>query len=212
MQKTIIWDWNGTLLNDIDICIRAMNNILEKRNYEKLTRSRYREIFTFPVKSYYEKAGIDLKVHAFSTLADEFIAQYYADLPKATLFEQTSTILLELKRKNIQQVIISAMEHRALLKSLRHFNIDHFFDSIIGIENHLANGKKHMVEKFLSEYGRQRENFVMIGDTLHDCEIGNALGIDVFLVASGHQSYDRLKKCKAKVLHNLSELSNTIKF
>ncbi|MCK4288095.1 MAG: HAD hydrolase-like protein, partial [Bacteroidales bacterium] len=59
MIKTIIWDWNGTLLNDIDICINSINILLEHRNIENLTKEIYKEIFTFPVKDYYSKAGFD---------------------------------------------------------------------------------------------------------------------------------------------------------
>ena len=117
-QKTIIWDWNGTLLNDIDICIHAMNNMLEKRNLDKLSTERYKDIFTFPVKDYYAMAGIDFNIHSFDEMADEFISQYYRDLPKATLFKDVHEVLKIINGKGIQQVIISAMEHNALVDSL----------------------------------------------------------------------------------------------
>ena len=125
-QKTIIWDWNGTLLNDIDICIHAMNNMLEKRNLDKLSTERYKDIFTFPVKDYYAMAGIDFNIHSFDEMADEFISQYYRDLPKATLFKDVHEVLKIINGKGIQQVIISAMEHNALVDSLKHFEIYHF--------------------------------------------------------------------------------------
>ncbi len=51
-KKVIIWDWNGTLLNDTDICVSCMNRVLKKRGLELLDVQRYREIFNFPVKIY----------------------------------------------------------------------------------------------------------------------------------------------------------------
>jgi phosphoglycolate phosphatase len=208
MHKTIVWDWNGTLLNDLDICVQAMNSMLKKRNIETLTIEKYKQIFTFPVKDYYALAGIDFNVHSFDEMADEFISQYYRDLPKAGLFQEVIDVLQKFKHKGIKQVIISAMEHNALVESLKHFKIYQYFDEVIGIEDHLAKGKTHNVEHFLNRNGSG--DTVMIGDTLHDCEIGNQFGIDVFLVANGHQSYERLQHCKAKVLHDLEEVTKSI--
>ena len=66
--NTIIWDWNGTLLDDVDICIDIINELLSIRNQQPLTRSRYREIFTFPVKDYYSKAGFDFTQEPFDKI------------------------------------------------------------------------------------------------------------------------------------------------
>ena len=52
---TIIWDWNGTLLNDVDMCINCMNQLLQPRNIALLDHKKYQEVFTFPVQDYYEK-------------------------------------------------------------------------------------------------------------------------------------------------------------
>ncbi|RLD72105.1 MAG: HAD family hydrolase, partial [Bacteroidetes bacterium] len=50
MQKrAILWDWNGTLLDDTDICVQCINSLLETRQLNLLNKERYRKIFTFPV-------------------------------------------------------------------------------------------------------------------------------------------------------------------
>ena len=41
-KKLILWDWNGTLLNDIDACVEAMNVMLGKRNMSLLGIERYK--------------------------------------------------------------------------------------------------------------------------------------------------------------------------
>ena len=64
-KKAIIWDWNGTLLDDVELCINSMNLLLKERNLQALTIDRYREIFTFPVKEYYQKAGFNFKTENF---------------------------------------------------------------------------------------------------------------------------------------------------
>lgn len=46
--KHIIWDWNGTLFDDVDICVDNINWLLKKYNLPEITKEKYREIFTFP--------------------------------------------------------------------------------------------------------------------------------------------------------------------
>ena len=59
--RTIIWDWNGTLLDDVDISIAATNMLLEERGLPLLDKKRYQEVFDFPVKDYYARIGFGLK-------------------------------------------------------------------------------------------------------------------------------------------------------
>ena len=63
--ETIIWDWNGTLLNDLRLCVKTINSLLEKRSLPVLTTSSYKEVFSFPVKDYYEKVGFDFSKEDF---------------------------------------------------------------------------------------------------------------------------------------------------
>ncbi|MBN2352282.1 MAG: hypothetical protein JXD23_06910 [Spirochaetales bacterium] len=56
---TVVWDWNGTLLNDMEACIRSMNLMLENRSLPPIDFETYRNVFTFPVIDYYRAVGID---------------------------------------------------------------------------------------------------------------------------------------------------------
>ena len=57
--KHIIWDWNGTLLDDKWLCVESINQALQKRNLPELSDDRYMEVFTFPVQEYYKAVGFD---------------------------------------------------------------------------------------------------------------------------------------------------------
>ncbi len=72
----IIWDWNGTLLNDIELCVQTINDMLQKRNLRKLTADEYKDVFSFPVKDYYQKIGFDFNAEPFEIPAREFIDNY----------------------------------------------------------------------------------------------------------------------------------------
>jgi phosphoglycolate phosphatase len=71
--KSIIWDWNGTLLNDLDFCISTINILLKKRELPLLNHYSYKEVFSFPVKDYYQAVGFDFSKEDFAIPAQEFI-------------------------------------------------------------------------------------------------------------------------------------------
>ena len=69
----VIWDFNGTLLDDVKLCFDLLNKMLSKRGFETVTIEKYKEIFRFPVKEYYRLAGFDFEREPFEVTAVEFI-------------------------------------------------------------------------------------------------------------------------------------------
>jgi phosphoglycolate phosphatase len=205
-KKAIIWDWNGTLLNDTDICVDCMNQVLEKRGLELLDAQRYREIFTFPVKNYYLEAGIDLDREAFEIPAMEFINLYHKNLPLADLFKCVKEVLIEFKNRGYYQAVLSAMEHESLEASLKDKGVFPYFDIITGINDHYANSKLEIGRELMDAILFKRGEMLLIGDSLHDLEVADELGIECVLVANGHQSYERLLEKTPNVLNQLSEI------
>jgi phosphoglycolate phosphatase len=205
-KKAIIWDWNGTLLNDTDICVDCMNQVLEKRGLELLDKQRYREIFTFPVKDYYTEAGIDLNKEAFEIPAMEFIKLYHKSLHSADLFPCVKDVLKSFKNRGYYQAVLSAMEHESLEASLKEKGVFIYFDIITGINDHYAHSKLEIGKELMNSIHFKRGEMLLIGDSLHDLEVADELGIECVLVANGHQSYERLLEKTPNVLHQLSEI------
>lgn len=204
--NTVFWDWNGTLLNDMKICIDSINILLRERNKQKITPEIYRKIFTFPVKEYYKKAGFDFSEEDFSTPATQFINLYKKELYKAPLFENTLNILNYFHRKNIQQYIISAMEQKSLTKSVKERNISNFFNKITGINDHYAASKIDRAKQLIKENNIEANSTCLIGDTVHDYEVANKIGCKCILVANGHQNKERLISTKCKVVDKLEDV------
>ena len=74
--KHIIWDWNGTLVNDKWLFIDGINSSLKKRELPTITEKQYMDIFTFPVEEYYKKVGFDFANEPFHVAGDEFVKYY----------------------------------------------------------------------------------------------------------------------------------------
>ena len=193
MSVSIIWDWNGTLLNDREICLKGVNSLLLARGIPQLTMERYLQIFTFPVKEYYSRAGFDFAREPFEVPAEQFMQLYREMLPSVGLFGDVVTTLSHFRQKGYRQFILSAMEQGILRECVEKRNLIHFFDGIFGIEDNFANSKLTAAKSMLRVSGLNPDRALMIGDTLHDLEAGQVIGVKVLLVARGHQSPERLR-------------------
>lgn len=203
--NTIIWDWNGTLLDDVDVCIASINILLQKRKIEKITKQLYKEIFTFPVVDYYKKAGFDFGKETFDVLAVEFINIYQKKLKTSNLFTDVKPILQKFNNKNYQQIILSAMQETDLTESVIERDIKNYFQHILGINNHFANNKIGIALDYINNSNIETEQTCLIGDTIHDYEVAKKIGCKCILVDRGHQSRTRLLKTNMPVVKNLFE-------
>lgn len=203
---TIIWDWNGTLLDDVQACLDCINILLGERNKPLLAVKKYREIFTFPVKEYYIKAGFDFSNEPFEIPAHQFIELYREHIRTSPLQKNAVKILTFLKEQGFGQTVLSAMEQELLNETLADKSIDHFFSHIYGINNHLGAGKTEIAGHLLHDIGLPNDKICLIGDTVHDFEVASALGVTCILVASGHQSKSRLEKLDCIVTDSLDDL------
>ncbi len=203
---SIIWDWNGTLLDDVNICIESINFSLEKRNLPLLTKEKYQEIFTFPVVDYYKKAGFDFSKNSFEELSHEFIGHYLDKLMGANLHQDVEAILQQFDNNGYRQFILSAMEQTTLTDSVRHFNIEKYFNRIQGTGDIYAYGKLHNANILMEASGLDPATTCLIGDTLHDLEVARQLTCNCLLISSGHQSHARLAKKHHRVAHSIKEV------
>ncbi|MBC8256034.1 MAG: HAD family hydrolase [Candidatus Marinimicrobia bacterium] len=206
--KHIIWDWNGTLLNDGWLFVEVMNTVLIRHELETITLDRYREIFGFPVKDYYKKLGFDFEKVPFEESGIEFIKGYENRRYDAELYPQAILLLTELCKKGISNSILSA-QHQTLLNDLtNHYKISNQFTGIIGLDNHYAHSKIENGIKWVKQLDMNPQEILMIGDTDHDFEVAAAMGVDCILLSHGHHCISRLQSTGAKVYSNLSEISD----
>ena len=204
--KHIIWDWNGTLLDDGWLFVDVMNSILKQRGMNVITVEKYREIFKFPVKDYYLELGFNLEKEPFEVCGLEFIKAYNDRRFDAMLYPRARSLLIELKEMGISHSILSA-QHQNLLDDLtQYYKIRDHFIAIIGLDNHYAYSKIENGIDWVSKINFNLHEILLIGDTDHDFEVAKAIGIDCLLLSHGHHCLRRLKKTGTLVLQNLMDI------
>jgi len=184
--------------------------MLGKRNLPLLTKKIYRDIFTFPVKDYYKSAGFDFEKEDFEVPAMEFIRCYHQLLKDAALFPDVRKVLEYFKDKGLKQCILSAMEHNSLIDSLKDKGILEYFDLIAGINDHYAHSKNEVGMKLIDQLSFEKGEILMVGDSLHDLEVADELGIECLLIANGHQSKKRLTARTGNVVDDIRQVQDLV--
>ncbi|HZL10489.1 MAG TPA: HAD hydrolase-like protein [Prolixibacteraceae bacterium] len=202
----IIWDWNGTLLNDICLSIQTINEMLGKRSLPLLSVTEYKDVFSFPVKDYYQKIGFDFEAEPFEIPASEFTDRYNEQVNGCSLHQDSLKVLSYFQAIGIRQFVLSAMKQDTLEECLRHQQINHFFESVSGLNDHYAVSKIDNGHRLISEMNLDASQMVLIGDTVHDFEVATELGCQCVLIANGHQSKDILLSTGVFVIDRLEQL------
>lgn len=206
--KHVIWDWNGTLLDDVQLCLDIMNNVLINRNKTSLSLEQYKNLFVFPVVNYYESIGFDKD--DFISISDEFIGEYECRRLECQIFDGVEAILSRNIENGITQSILSAYKHSTLLEIVEHFDLSRYFVELIGQDDIYAHGKIEQGLQWINRIGIGKKDIIMIGDTYHDYEVAREIGVDCILISHGHNSEIKLNSTGAIVVENFTELSKVL--
>ncbi len=206
-KKYIFWDFNGTILDDRRLCFDILNEMLEENGRKKVTLKDYLMIFDFPVKNYYAKV-YDLNETPFNVLSNRFIELYQPRSMNEKLHLGVIDTIFYYKSMGVKNILLSASEKDNLKEQVGHFGISHYFDDILGTQNSHGESKLEVAKKYVKSKKIKGSDAVIIGDTLHDAEVGEALGFDIILYTKGHQHKSRLKEYQT--IDNFYELSDII--
>ena len=209
----IIWDWNGTLFDDVELCAGIMNILLTQESLPNISVERYKSIFTFPVIEYYRIAGHTFEKNSFEVIGKQFIDEYEIRKRDCKLYPGVTELLEMLRSEKVNQYLLSAYEQNSLNKILDIYVIKNYFKYVVGLDNIYADGKSHLARSLESKIRSNGKagNILLIGDTIHDYEVAREINSDCILLSHGHQDEERLLKLGIPVVKNFEELKNLFK-
>jgi len=204
MQKTcIIWDWNGTLLDDVKCAVNALNRMLGARGIPPTTLSYYRDHFGFPVRPFYAELGVDLEHDDWDGICIDF-HRFVNEEPKI-LRDDTREALSIARGMGMRQAILSALREDMLRHDVAAAGIADFFDAVYGVDNLDGATKLSRGCELVDHLDKTGGPFSLffVGDTLHDAEVARELGAKCILVEGGHQASVRLAAAGVPVAPSL---------
>ena len=204
-MKYLIWDFNGTIVDDVKLGVNCINQLITK--YLKrppLKIGEYQDIFTFPVKDYYEKVGFDFSTLDFKKLGNEWIELYDEGFKEVTVFDDVVALLNEARNKGYRNVVISASKEDKLKSEMAYLNLTSYFEEILGINDIYATSKLAIAQKWAED---KKGELIFLGDSLHDEEVASSIGARCYLISRGHQSKKVLQKGQSTIIDNLKGVS-----
>jgi phosphoglycolate phosphatase len=208
--RHIIWDWNGTLLDDTQAGVNAINAMLAARSLPQIDTPSYREVFGFPVINFYRAIGFNIEQENWDAVAREFHDLFLADV-SLRLHEHALRALDCFQEAGIGQSVLSASEQSILSAMLDTFGVARYFDGACGVDNLYGHSKLALGRALLKRLALPQDDVLMVGDSLHDHEVAEALGVRCLLIAQGHQSYARLARSGTPVLDSLADIPAWLK-
>ena len=207
-----IWDFNGTIFDDIGASIKAVNTLLAERGLPTLeSKERYHEVFDFPIIDYYRRIGFDFDKEPYEVVAPLWVELYLENSKSSGLFEDVISALDFFESQGVKQSVLSASELKMLTGQLRDLGIYDRFEEIMGIDNIYAESKLALASAWKERHAGERVMF--IGDTTHDYETAKLLGADCYLVSAGHQPEYKLRTAgeDAMIFPSLNSLIEYLK-
>ena len=207
-MKTVLWDWNGTLLDDVWTGTAAMNALLEKYKLPLLRdTAHYREVFCFPISEYYEKLGVGGDL--FPITSHEWMDEYNAREGQCLLREGALEALHAFQAAGWRQAVLSASKLDNLLLQMQRYDVLPFFDAVLGLDHIYATSKVEIGREWLRAQQIDPADCVMLGDTLHDAEVARALGCRCILAVGGHQSEAVLRTAGCEVAESVMDAARS---
>lgn len=201
----ILWDWNGTLLDDVGISIDCVNVLLEKLKKEPTDLKEYYQMMEIPLQKYYENLFNSRKMQfEYKLCTANFQETYPKFIDNASLMSGAKEMLKFFKEQGCKQFIVSSFEKNYLSEYVNKFGVADYFEAISGDDDIHCAPKSQRALDLVKDI--DKKEILYIGDTQADVITAKDVGCDCILICKGHQPREVLEKTGCVVVDDLIEI------
>ncbi len=209
-MKHIIWDFNGTLLNDAQLSVDLDNYVFDQIGVPRITLADYRNNMTMPVRDFYPLVGVDYARHSYEEIARLWLDEFNQKAVGVGLLPGALDAIKTLHAQGRSQSVLSASYEPSLKKQCDALGLTPYMKDISGLQDESAGKKTEIGQRQLRELGLSGADVVLVGDMLADAHLAQALGADCVLVSWGHNDLKRLQSTGLPVAHSFEELESIL--
>ncbi|GGE57423.1 HAD-IA family hydrolase [Priestia taiwanensis] len=189
MTKCIIFDFDGTIVDSMDMAISVYNELADKHEYKKIRAEDKEYLRTLTVK---EKCNyLEFPMYKIPFLAPSFYRAYKESMKDLKMFGGIKEVFEQLLHKGYQLAIISSNSEDVIRDFLHEQGVD-YIDNIVCSSNLL--GKDKVMKKFLKKHKLQSSEALYIGDEVRDIVAAKKCGIPVVWVEWGFDIREKVEK------------------
>lgn len=209
--STVFWDWNGTLIDDVSLCAQMATDTIAPRGLGPVSVEQYRKVYCHPIKAMYAALGADMSDEEFIAMTGPWLDGYERGRVNCALHAGAADILAAIQKLNKMQVVLSAHRHDLVVAALADYKLTNYFAHISGLANGGGHSKIENGHVLLKKVGTPREEVLLIGDSVHDHEVAESLGIECHLVGAGADCITKLEATGRPVFRSLLEWGAAMK-
>jgi phosphoglycolate phosphatase-like HAD superfamily hydrolase len=214
MKRLAVFDWNGTLFDDLDANLKGANAVFEILGRTPLTAAQYQQTFTFPILHFYTANNIpaDEYLKRHDEAAKVFLETYEKAAEEHGLRPMALEFLQWLNDNEVDCMLLSNHLKENVGRQLARFHIRHLFSHISCNDIYDAAfiqrmNKRDRLQTAMEENGYSPEHAFIIGDSLEEPEIAGLLGLTSFSITGGSLNRERLLSSGTDyVIDHFSEL------
>ncbi|MFC9331716.1 HAD family hydrolase [Kitasatospora sp. NPDC057015] len=200
----VVWDWNGTVRDDLSDHVAALNATLPDLGGSPVSVETYRALHRVPIRSFY-----DLLLHREIT-DEEWLrgdAAFLAVLDErpVRLRAGARQIMLGLRAAGHRQSLLSLAPHERLVHEVEKAGITKLLDRIDGRIGTVVRTKGPALAAHLAALGVPPDNALVIGDSLDDAVAAQEVGAYPVLHTGGLHSAQRLATAGVTLVDTLQE-------
>ncbi|MFF0289130.1 HAD family hydrolase [Streptomyces sp. NPDC005262] len=203
----LVWDWNGTLLDDNTAVIGATNAAFAEVGLEPITLEQYREMYCIPIPRFYERLMGRLPTEAEWERMDGSFHRYYTEQRVVCgLTAGAEELLAQWQLAGRSQSLLSMYVHEQLVPVVRGYGIERHFTRVDGRTGPSGGSKAQHMERHLAAMdGVSPERTVVIGDAVDDAVAAAHVGARAVLYTGGSHSRSSLEAAGVPVVDSLDE-------
>ena len=179
MFRNLIFDWSGTLVDDLGPVIEATNAVLGKYEIAALDREEFRRAFRLPYQDFYAEQlpGIPLE-----ELEAHFRPAFDAAITPVTVLPHAREKLEWCTALGIRAFVLTSMDTLAFERQMDDFGLRHHFEATYsGVLD-----KRKIIHQILKTHELNPAETAFVGDMTHDVETARHGGISSIAVLTGY--------------------------
>lgn len=192
MFKNLIFDWSGTLVDDMGPVIEATNTVLQKYHIPPYDREGFRRTFRLPYRDFYSEIipGIPL-----SELEAHFRPAFDNATSPVTVLPHAREKLQWATTRGLRLFVLTSMDPTAFARQLADLHMQHFFEhTYAGILD-----KRELIHHLIETHRLAKHETAFIGDMTHDIETARHGGISSIAVLTGYHHPEVLAQARPDI-------------
>lgn len=200
MIRNIIFDWSGTLVDDLPAVLGATNHVLRKAGLAEMTLERFRAEFSLPFKKFYDR----FTPHVPMAQLEEWFHAHFKEM-RDTVEEipHAATFLRACRERAVRTFVLSTMHPEHFAVQLARTSYGNCFErTYLGVLD-----KEARIREVLDDNQLRPAETLFIGDMQHDIDAARHGRIYSCAVLTGYTGIEQLRASQPDlIVEHLAEL------